>query len=135
MELLLVREDATNERTIGQLFVGPSLECFTLEPPPARLAPLCDHPSIPPGKYRVQIQPSAHFHCMIPHLLNVPGRTAIEIHWGNAEQDTHGCILVGLTRGRDDLQESRLAFGDLQPKIAKAQASQEDVFITVVDPI
>lgn len=134
MDLLLTREDATNVRTIGQLFIGASLESWTLEPPPARLAPLCDHPSIPQGRYPVIIQRSQHFHCLLPHVLNVPGRSAIEIHWGNSAEDTHGCILVGLTRGKEDVEQSRLAFASLQPKIAAAQAQQEDVWLTVVDP-
>ncbi len=28
-------------------------------------------------------------------VCSVPGRTAILIHWGNFEEDTEGCILVG----------------------------------------
>lgn len=134
MDLLLSREDVSNIRTIGQLFIGPSLECWTLEPPAPRLAPLCDHPSIPAGRYRILIQRSQHFGCLLPHVLDVPGRSEIEIHWGNTDQDTHGCILVGLTRGADDVLQSKLAFASLQPKLAAAQAMHEDIWLTVVDP-
>ncbi len=35
----------------------------------------------------------------MPLLVGVPGRSGIEIHWGNYVRDFEGCIGVGTTRG------------------------------------
>jgi hypothetical protein len=43
--------------------------------------------------------PSPHFGRLMPHVLNVRGRTAIEIHAANSVRDLLGCIGVGDVRG------------------------------------
>jgi len=50
---------------------------------------------IPPGVYDWVKVYSSKFKRDVILLTNVPGRTAIEIHNGNYNRDTHGCILVG----------------------------------------
>jgi hypothetical protein len=71
--------------------------------------------------------PSARFETYTPHVLDVPGFTAIEIHPGNSPEDTEGCTLVGETRGligypeSDWIGNSDEAFNDL---IAKLDASE-----------
>lgn len=58
----------------------------------------------------------------MPHVLNVPGHTAIEWHPGNTEADTHGCTLLGKTKGTDFIGNSREAFNEV---IAQMDSSQE----------
>ena len=76
---------------------------------------------IPAGTYPVILAPSAKFSLStddwvlrysstIPHLLQIPNRTNILIHWGNDAADTSGCILVGLARGANFIGSSRKAF-------------------------
>lgn len=135
MELLLARVDCTADRTIGQLFVGPSFECFTLEPPLAHLAVGDAHPAIPVGRYPVTLRPSAHFGRLVPHIDDVPGRFAIEIHEGNTVHDTHGCVVVGQSTLHDSVLSSQIALGALQPQIARALADGDAVWIDVLDPV
>lgn len=53
---------------------------------------------IPPGTYRVTryLSPARGYQVWLLH--DVPGHTAIEIHKGNWNADSDGCILVGLGR-------------------------------------
>ena len=57
--------------------------------------------------------PQALYHCMFErgkyHVLNVPGRSGIEIHSGNTTRDTKGCILLGTLFKGDILISSRKA--------------------------
>lgn len=65
-------------------------------------------------------------------IKDVPGRTAILIHWGNFERDTLGCVLVGNGAGmmtrEPAVAASRACFNRL-----KAILGDEDFLLTVVD--
>lgn len=52
---------------------------------------------------------SNRFGRRVPHVLDVPGRTAIEIHAGNDSTDTHGCILLGMRATPTALVDSNAA--------------------------
>ena len=62
---------------------------------------------IPEGEYRTYVRYSAHWGERVHQLLDVPGRTAVQIHRGNVAGDeslgfrshSHGCILLGLKPG------------------------------------
>ena len=58
----------------------------------------------------------------MPLLMDVPGRSEIEIHFGNTEAQTRGCILLGDTLGKDFIGQSRQAFDNFW---AKAQGPIE----------
>ena len=83
---------------------------------------------IPVGTYR--LQPAIH-HLSTPdpnddypclEVVDVPGRTAIHIHYGNTVLDTEGCILPGRTVGtykdRWAVLQSKAAFGELMDRVA-----------------
>ena len=53
---------------------------------------------IPDGTYDVQPYSGTKYKD-VWHVQNVPGRTAILIHWGNFERNTEGCILLGIGAG------------------------------------
>lgn len=73
---------------------------------------------IPKGKYKVRKRTSAkygeHF-----HVLNVPNRDFILVHWGNYHTDILGCILPGKgladinKDGRLDVTSSRQAMKEM----------------------
>lgn len=100
----LVRMWFTPKSSQGVLYVDGKGVFTTLEP---------DRDSgmlIIPATYQVEKAWSNRFQKITPHLQAVPGHTFIEMHWGNAPEDTHGCILLGLTRALDWVGDSRSAF-------------------------
>lgn len=117
MKLTLQRLHLTDQSTTGDLLVDGAFECHTLELPVKDGLP---GSAIPPGTYRVTVADSPHFRRPMPLLVNVPGRSEIEIHWGDFPRDTRGCILVGVLELDNSLGRSRDAFNALFPKIQGA---------------
>lgn len=77
--------------------------------------------------------PSPKFKRMVPLVTGVPGRAFIEIHPGNSDVDTEGCILLGTSRQGSLLLNSRAAVEMFQSKIALPLAKQETVSLTIKD--
>jgi len=138
LELLLQRVWLTDKSSCGELSVDAKVLCYSLELPVKDGLP---GSAIPPGRYQVLLQPSPKFHLStdpwveqyaskMPHLVNIPNRSLIMIHWGNLPENTDGCILVGLTHGDDEVGESRLAFESLY-RIIEGSATIGDCWITV----
>jgi hypothetical protein len=92
MELLLNRIWLTDQSTCGELFIDGVEECNTLELPVKDGLP---GSAIPPGRYQVIIAYSPRFERNMPLLVDVPKRSAIEIHMGDWPHNTEGCILTG----------------------------------------
>lgn len=122
MTLYVCRQPASDGAIIGLLAINGIFECYTLEPQAL---------AIPAGTYAVLIQPSRRFGQDVPHLIDVPGRSAIEIHPGNTAIDTHGCIVVGQARGVASVLNSRKAFDDL---FAVLQSATDPIAITIENP-
>jgi hypothetical protein len=136
MVLLLQRQDATDDRTIGKLsIVGGTHWWFSLEDCVRTGPKVQGATAIPAGRYEVTITKSQRFGVMLPLLLDVPNFTGIRIHPGNVAADTEGCILIGLSRENDSILSSRIAMGQLQPFIASQLARGERVYIDVKDPV
>lgn len=145
MEITVTRMPSTNGATLGRLQCG-ELNIFTLEDVVRQVGngngwthadnwvqswKIANTTAIPRGRYEVVITFSPHFETDLPLLLNVPGYTAVRIHWGNKAADTDGCILVGSTAEGNLIYKSRAAFELLFPKIKSALSAGEKVFITV----
>ncbi len=131
MELRLTRQILSARSTVGILTFDGQFECYTLED--VVRAPgvkIFGETAIPAGRYEVVINFSQRFKRMMPLLLNVPNFDGIRIHSGNTAENTEGCILVGLTKGDDQIGESRRAFANLFPKLVEA-AKKEKIFITI----
>ena len=125
MELVLRRHGHTNKATLGVLFINGAHECYTLEEPGIG--------AIPIGQYSVTIDESARFKRLMPHVLDVPGRSGIRIHCGNTSADTTGCILVGRTQMSDFIGGSRKAFDLLFPKLSAALLAKEVITLKIED--
>lgn len=128
MNLTLHREKPTHTALPGLLYESTGKICYTLERHPDDP----EHKPIPAGTYPVTLYPSPRFETLVPLLHDVPGRTMIEIHYGNFTRDTEGCILVGKGRDKDAVTYSRLALKELVEKMALDNGPHS---ITVIESV
>lgn len=65
------------------------------------------------------------------HVTNVPGFQWILIHIGNTDEDTSGCLIVGLhvDEGKGMLYNSTAAYVRLYSRIIKAIEQEKEVWI------
>ncbi len=126
MNLIVQRDTFTENSTTGELFVDGDFQCYTLEPrsDQSEGKPFC----IPAGTYPLTLEFSEKNGMIVPHVLDVPDFTEIEIHPGNFPSDTEGCTLVGETRGSDIVSSSRVAFSALMQRLR----GQDNLTITYV---
>ena len=133
MNLTLLRRHFTEKATEGDLHLGDTFICHTIEDRTRdgdifQTKVKCET-AIPYGKYRVVLEDSPRFGPDTLTLLAVPNFEKIRIHAGNTPADTEGCILVGLLRTRTDdafIGQSKVALLTLRnavvPRIAKGEA-------------
>jgi hypothetical protein len=144
MELIIDRDVKTKNSTIGTLYVDGKFECFILEDHDRGLnanmelsviksVKVKGETAIPTGRYEVIITFSNRFQKDLPEVLGVKGFDKIRLHSGNTKNDTEGCPLLGMERGIDFVGRSREAFAAFFPKMQKAIARGEKVFLTVKD--
>lgn len=88
MKITLTRIEATDHGVFGKLETE-GFSCVTLE-----RHDIC----IPTGTYQVILYTSP-VHGLVPLLQGIHGRDMIEMHEGNFEYNSKGCILVGKSRG------------------------------------
>jgi len=126
MKIEVKRFEFGSHYTIGKMYIDGEFECYTLEDKyrDSSIPKVKGQTAIPNGTYRVIIDHSTRFNKDMPHILNVPNFSGIRIHSGNTDQDTEGCILVGLTwNGADTIGNSRAAYNHLYDKLAVALES------------
>ena len=123
MELYIVRDVLTSRSTTGKLFASDkvSLLGYTLEDTDRGLRANMalseikrlkrkGVTAIPRGRYQIVIDYSPRFDAFLPHLLDVPGFEGIRIHPGNEATDVEGCIALGVSRSKDWISSSVVAF-------------------------
>jgi hypothetical protein len=131
MKVKLVREDFTEESTIGELFVDGTFQCYTLEDKVRDGIKVPGKTAIPFGQYDVVINWSNRFQKYMPLLINVPNFSGIRIHPGNIASDTEGCVLVGNYRSKNMITESRKAYANLMKKFQSVE-KKEKITIEIV---
>ena len=120
MLITIKRLYKTDSSTIGELSIDGVFECFTLEDK-ERDVKIKSETAIAKGTYKVIINQSNRFKRLLPLLLNVPNFEGVRIHSGNSNHDTEGCILVGKTRNKNYIGQSRKAFEKLFKKMQAAK--------------
>lgn len=95
--LILSRFDQNDKRTLGSLCDGDEVVGVTLELPWKNNEPFVS--CIPDGTYEVIPYSSAKWPEVF-HILDVPGRNYVLMHWGSFVRNTEGCILVGKRIGK-----------------------------------
>jgi aromatic ring-cleaving dioxygenase len=143
MNLKLKRDPGKADYTTGRLFVDLIPECFTLEDQKQDVK-VMHETRIPEGTYDIRLRtfgghherykvkfPDVH-HGML-WLQNVPGFKDILIHIGNTDDDSSGCILVGVAVDKDKgiLYKSTEAYLRFYKKVVNAIAKGEKVKITI----
>ena len=132
-DLTLLRKWFSNRSTIGELFGWDVFEdsskmiCFTLEdearPNGVKISPFT---CIPEGEYKIKLTYSNRFKRDLPIIYThenhngeayviVDGKhiwRGVRIHLGNTDADTEGCILTGMTKDKDRVDSSRIAFDE-----------------------
>lgn len=139
MNLHLIREPSSQAATIGRLeddsgrWMAWTLEDVVRERAgvPVSAWKMPGSTAIPSGTYQLQLTYSPKFKTVLPILVDVPGYTGVRIHAGNSAEDTEGCILVGLDRGRNWIGRSREALGIVLYQLQGAIAASELVYLTV----
>lgn len=138
MKLLLERDVKAPTFTLGKIKVEGLGVLYTVEDKvreikgvPVEEWKVAGQTAIPVGTYRVIVSWSNRFRKYLPLLLDVDGFKGIRIHAGNTEKDTEGCILVGTSRIKEGVANSRYAMSLLQTAIEEASKRGEVVTIEI----
>jgi len=127
MVITIKRLYKTDTSTIGELLINGIFECFTLEDT-ERKVKIKGETAIPKGTYKVIINESNRFKRLLPLLIDVPDFEGVRIHSGNSNHDTEGCILVGQTRNKNYIGQSRKAFD----KLFKKMQVEKNITLTII---
>lgn len=91
-------------------------------------------PKIPDGVYTCKRRRSPHFGYDLFEILNVPNCTFIEIHIGNKNADSHGCVCLGEQMvgsvGQEMVTHSRDTFDNFMT----LQTNVDEWQLTVLSP-
>lgn len=125
----LIRFAHGKDATLGCLRLTGELLCFTLEDE-RRAVKVAGETRIPAGEYRLRLRDWGGFHeryskqwpdmhkGMI-ELADVPGFTNVLLHLGNTDDDTAGCLLVGLSATCSwTIGQSKVAYQHVYPVVA-----------------
>lgn len=138
MKLVVKDSVHQNDALVSKLYINDEFACYVLEDWPEGV----DHRVPRGGPYKMvfrnegtvnaiysQDKDFKSFHKGMLHIL-VPGRLYILIHCGNSPEDTLGCLLVGSSNNEfGKVEQSRVAYARVYPKIADALSKGEEVTI------
>jgi len=129
MNITLKRTEIGSMGAFGRIL---EIDLFTLEHAyPVGLSDFA--PKVPGGTYTCvrgvhQLLDRPPFETF--QIRNVPGHVGILFHCGNTENDSEGCILLGLYKSANGIIESRSAFS----KFMKLQEGVNDFEVTILAP-
>ena len=143
MKLTLNRRFKAPEYTIGDLYIDGQWFCNTLEDTDRDLSQdmlltyiqnkkIKSQTAIPTGTYKIDMDTvspkysnyskypyAKQFNAKMPRLLNVKGFEGILIHAGNTQEDTDGCILVGINKVKGQVINSQATWKKLMSVLLK----------------
>lgn len=118
----IVRLDSSDAGVFGKIeldwdsWQGVSLERMAVE--------------IPAGTYSLEWHISPHLNgATVPMLCDVANRDYVLLHWGNTENCTDGCILIGKVRDGNAIDNTQIACKQLFALIN--QVGIEQVSLTI----
>ena len=148
MTVVVQRINQDTDSTIGALFIDGKLECWTIEDE-VRTKKVYAETAIGDGTYKLKLRTHGGFHKRYTRkfgeawhkgmieICDVPKFSDVLIHIGNDDDDTAGCLLVGLevninTFERGMIKRSTPAYQRIYPKIRDALLSGEAVTLTIL---
>lgn len=126
IKLKLKRQPSSSKSTTGELFINGEFFCYTLEDV-EREEKIYGETAIPRGTYKIVLSYSSKFKRVLPMLLDVPDFSGIRIHRGVHAGHTEGCILVGFSKGVNEIYHSKVA----EEKLVETLSTDEDIEIEV----
>jgi hypothetical protein len=132
MIVKLIRKEFTEQSTIGEVFINGKFLCYSLEDKDRglndsdqieliALNKVHSKTAIPYGTYQCGFTMSNRFQRVLPEVYSVKGFRGIRIHSGNKPEDSEGCILLGMSKQKDFIGESRTALSNFFLKVAPAK--------------
>lgn len=136
MEIKVIRKTFTEVSTIGELHINGTFFCYTLEDKDrdankdgdlndAGEAKVYGLTAIPRGKYNLVLSFSNRFQKYLPEIQKVPGFEGIRIHAGNKAEDSHGCILLGTTKGTNFIGASVAAMTKFMAELKRVEKTEK----------
>lgn len=137
MKIDIVR-DKKEDCAIGGMKIDGVFFGYTLEDKvreisgtPVEFWKVQNQTAIPAGTYEVGIDMSTRFGRPMPIVKNVPGFSGVRIHIGNTDENTEGCILIGLTCTENAIGRSTDAFKLFFPRLQAAIMAGQRVALTI----
>ena len=139
MLITVDRFKSDSDATLSKVDVDGQFVCFGLEDE-YMVDKVAGETRIPAGRYKMGVRREGGFHARygdkfpgmhrgMLHVLDVPGFEFILIHIGNTDEDTAGCLLVGLNASVDDgelrVTSSKLAYQKVYPMVIDAAEAGE----------
>lgn len=152
MTLKLIRSYLGPKYTIGHLYINGQYFCDTIEDVDRGLSQkmkkeeiskkkIKHQTAIPVGKYTIVMNVISGKYVIkakykftggrIPRLLSVPGFDGILIHPGTTQEDSSGCIIVGLNKEVGKVINSFETFQRLWDLLEKARKKSEPISIEI----
>lgn len=141
MRLTLKRIAKRKGYTIGRLYINGKRFCDVLEDEDRGLSDVMTEDeirsikvkgetAIPVGIYKVILNYSPKFKCVMPLIANVKGYSGVRIHSGNSAKDTEGCLLVGKNTIVGRLTDSRNTYEALFKRLQQKGSNDITIDIT-----
>ncbi len=141
MRLRLKRIAKKKGYTIGRLYINGKRFCDVLEDEDRGLSDVMTEDeirsikvkgetAIPVGIYKVILNYSPKFKCVMPLITNVKGYSGVRIHSGNSAKDTEGCLLVGKNTIVGRLTDSRNTYEALFKRLQQKGSNDITIDIT-----
>ena len=144
MEIKVIELKATDEETISAVFIDNKFICYSLEDE-QRDEKIHGETRIDGNIYNVTLRTEGGFHARylkkvgpdfhrgMLHVREVPKFKWVLIHIGNDDDDTMGCLLVGMDHNNKDfISSSRIAYEKFYPIVASALVKGENVTIEYI---
>lgn len=145
MKIEVIRKYLGKDYTVGDLYIDGKWFCNTIEDVVRPLPETCPYTvnnspcrckgkiqgktAIPAGTYKVIVSYSSRFDRFLPAILNVPHFIGIRIHNGVNQNNSSGCIIVGINSIKGQVTNSTYYMN----KLTNLLKESKDNIITIIN--